>query len=761
MRGAHRLALVLPAEWDGGTARVAVRVLDLPQRTENGMRYLLELEPSAGSGPPLRHGLRIQLHVPDQPWPDPPEAVQAQVRALQGMRADERWQLALRVRVPRGLMNPNGFDQELLHWTRQIQATASPDWRALPPTRLAPARSWRLNVWRERVRSRMADRMQTSEPRAAQLVTALTMGDQSAIASDDWRVFRDTGVAHLVSISGLHITGLAGMAALLMGGLWRGVHRMGLAVPGTRQAWMRWGGLSVALMYAAFAGWGIPAQRTVLMLFAWCVLRQLGLKWPWPVQCMWVMALVLAFDPWAMVQAGFWLSFVAVAVLLYDASPPGAPEMDSIAAQAQAAKTPDGLLPRLMRRLGQAFWQLLRLQITLLLALAPITALWFGQLSLVGVLANLLAVPWVTLVITPLAVLGLAWPALWPWSANLAEPLLAALRYMATWPGASWRVADAPMGWSALAMLGAALFVLTQRRPHRWRWCALAVILITPALMWRAPRPDVGQFEVIALDVGQGSAVLVRTAHHTLLYDAGPAYGPSSSAGERVVLPALQGMGDALDRLVLSHADADHSGGASQILAQTRADLWGSLAASDPWVTQRPDWQACAVGQNWVWDGVRFEVLFPSAHWVAGPRDRNAGSCVMRVSSTPQHGAPQVLLLTGDIGKPQEGALQLDQPRSKLRATLMMASHHGSNHGNSAEFLQAVSPSWVFVQAGHANRFGHPAPAMLARAKASGAQVRVTADCGAMHWQSIQPNEAQCQRDLNRRYWHAQVTPVR
>jgi competence protein ComEC len=423
-----------------------------------------------------------------------------------------------------------------------------------------------------------------------------------------------------------------------------------------------------------------------------------------------------------------------------------------------------------MRAAARAAWALLRLQGLLLVALAPLTMLWFGQVSLVGLLANLVAIPWVTWLITPLCLVGLMWPVAWRWAAAVSEPLLVLLREMAAWPQASLHVAAAPWPLVGLALAGAALFVAV-RGPAGRRLLigrALALAMLLPALLWRSPRPDLGQFELLALDVGQGSAILVRTARHSLLYDAGPRYGAGADAGERVIVPALRALGETLDRVVLSHADMDHVGGATHVLqAQPRADLWGSLSPDDPWPAMRPGWRACAAGQHWDWDGVRFEVLFPSAHWRPGQGARNEGSCVLRIqaSAGEVRKAPPAALLTGDIGQRQEGALLLDhadeapgdgpQTHSRLRATVLLAGHHGSAGSSGAPFLNAVRPDWVWVQAGHGNRFGHPAPAMLARARAVGARVHATADCGAIHWRSGEPRAARCQRELDRRYWHA------
>jgi competence protein ComEC len=310
----------------------------------------------------------------------------------------------------------------------------------------------------------------------------------------------------------------------------------------------------LASAYALFSGWGLPAQRTCLMLATVAALRLAGRRWPWPHTWMLACASVVACDPWALLQAGFWLSFVAVGVLFATDS------------GAHGQPTEEGAAAALGQRL-RAMW---REQWVVTVALAPLTLLLFGQLSLVGLLANAFAIPWVTLVVTPLAMLGVAIPALWAVAAAAIAVFVQVLQWLASWPWATLSLAVAPWWLAASGVLGGVLLVA--RLPGFVR--ALGVPLLLPVLLWQAPLPPVGQFELLAADVGQGNAVLVRTASHALLYDAGPRYSQDSDAGHRVLLPLLQALQVRLNMVLLSHRDTDHVGGAAAVLAmQPQATL--------------------------------------------------------------------------------------------------------------------------------------------------------------------------------------------
>jgi competence protein ComEC len=417
---------------------------------------------------------------------------------------------------------------------------------------------------------------------------------------------------------------------------------------------------------------------------------------------------------------------------------------------------------------------MLREQGTITLALAPLSIALFGQLSVVGLLANLLAVPWVTLVITPLALAGVLIEPVWLLAAAACGGWLAVVQTMAAWPLAVLAFALPPW-WLALpAGLGALVLAL----PLPWALRCMGLPLLLALGVWHPPAPPQGQFELIAADVGQGNAVLVRTRKHVLLYDAGPRYSLDSDAGQRVLVPMLQAGVTRLDRLMLSHRDTDHVGGAASVLAmQPQAEVWSSLEAGHLLLQGRTSTR-CQAGQSWDWDGVRFSVLHPApeAYSAQSAPKPNTLSCVLRVQAgveaeagvqgTQQQGSA---LLAGDIEQAQEAQLLARAAASPsdaaLGADVLLVPHHGSKTSSSAQFLAAVHPQTAVVQAGYRNRYGHPAPVGLKRyadlaqnyAPGTALQWVDTPHCGAFLWQSWQPANSQCARKVLQRYWHHRV----
>jgi len=733
LRAAQQQAQALDPALEGQDIQVTGVVAAMPQPIEAGLRLRLAVESASRGGTPVRLPALIDLGWYHGLHAEEPGTAQWQRQPLP-LRAGERWRMVVRLKAPHGARNPHGFDYELWLWEQGVQATgyvrAGP--RDAPPRRIEA--TWRYPVERARQTVRDAiighlapDATDAAAARRAGVVAALVTGDQRAIDRADWEVFRATGVAHLMSISGLHITLFAWLAAAVARQLWRRSRRLCLALPAPSAALVC--GVLLAALYALFSGWGVPARRTVLMLATVALLRLAGRRWPWPQVWLLACAVVVVPDPWALLQPGFWLSFVAVAVLFASDS---------------------GAYGALSAGVGSRFSSILREQWVLTLALAPLGLLLFGQVSLVGLLANLAAIPWVTLVVTPLAFAGVLWAPLWQAAGWGVQMLALLLEGLAALP---WVLVSAPAAplWAGVAGLAGGV-LLALRWP--WRVRLLGLPLLLPVLLWQAPRPAPGQFELLAADVGQGNAVLVRTAERTLLYDAGPRYSRVSDAGARVLVPLLRALGEPLDVLMLSHRDSDHTGGAAAVRAlYPEALLTGSIAG-DPALQRLGAAQPCLAGQRWQWDGVAFEVLHPlpaDTDEAARPVRDNTLSCVLRVVAADGTAA----LLPGDIEAAQEQALVARA--APLAADVLLLPHHGSKTSSSEPFLDAVRPRTALVQAAYRSRFGHPAPEVLARLDGRGIAVVESARCGAALWSSAQPRQVRCERDDHPRYWAHQL----
>jgi competence protein ComEC len=771
-RASHYAQSALNPALEGRTLQVVGIVANLPQRMEDSARFRFEVESARDSD-----GTRVQL---------PPQLLLGwygnrlngsddKVQALPAdLRPGDRWQLAVRLKAPHGHINPHGFDYELWLWEQGLQATGYVRNGAKDAPLQWLGQTWAHPVERLRQRVRSAIDARVADRAMAGIVAALLVGDQAAIERADWDVFRATGVAHLMAISGLHITGLAWLAALCVGWLWRrsdawsprNPWSLWLPAPIAASACAAW----VALAYAVFTGWGVPAQRTVWMLGVVTLLRVYGLRWPLMQVWLTVCAVVLALDPWALMQAGFWLSFVAVGVLFASGShAPVETVARSDALNGFDATAEQGHQPKRRGRLAASAWasvqRMWREQWLMSVCLAPLTLLLFHQVSVVGLFANLLAVPWVTLVVTPLCMLGLVLPFAWSVAAEALQGLVWVLQVCAGVSWAQWSAPAAPLWAGAVALVGMGTWAM---RVPMWLRC-FGVALMLPVLSWQTPRPAHGTFELVAADMGQGHAVLVRTATHSLLYDTGPRYSGETDAGQRVLVPLLRAWGERLDRIVISHQDSDHSGGAPAVMAmQPQAEVLTSIAAEHP-LRQLGNMQRCERGQSWTWDGVWFEVLHPSAADYERKLKPNALSCVLRVSAAPwqttrsgdaalhtTHALQDKdrtvsALLAGDIEAAQEQDLL--QSSQALQADWLLVPHHGSATSSTPAFLEAVDPSVAIVQAGYRNRFGHPRPDVLRRYNDLGVLVVQTPRCGASTWRSEQPKLVQCERNQRQRYW--------
>ncbi len=733
-RASLLLAETLPAALEGRDVIVTGVVATLPQRSASGLRFRFDVEHAQPAAPAAGGTLQLPSTLA-LGWYSGFHEDAALTPPQTELRAGQRWRFALRLRQPHGNVNPNGFDYELNLFEQGVRATGYV--RDAPaPQLLERAAGHPI----ERLRQRVRDAIEASVPdrRAAGLLAALAVGDQGAIERDDWDLYRNTGIAHLVSISGLHITMFAWLAGALIAALWRRSTRASLRLATPLAA--RWGGLVAATAYALFSGWGVPAQRTVWMLASVTLLQTLGVRWPWPLVLLLAGVVVTALDPWALLQAGFWLSFAAVGLLMASApaavrsSPP--PATPPSAGRWRAAATWAGLTLR----------DAVRTQLVATLGLAPLSLVFFQQVSIVGFVANLIAIPLVTLVITPLALLGVALVPLWAVGAAVVRGLNAALATLAGWPGAVWAAPSAP-AWAQLCALGGAAVLML---PLPWRARLLGAPLLLMLVLPPRDLPAPGAFDVVAVDIGQGTAVLVRTHAHLLVFDAGPQYSRESDAGQRVLVPLLRSRGETrIDRLVLSHRDLDHVGGARALLAALPVDdVLSSLEPGHPLLALAAGRTTrCEAGQAWDWDGVRFELLRPLADDYARMLKSNAMSCVLRVGT-----AERSVLLTGDIERDQEAQL-VASVGERLRSDVLIAPHHGSRTSSTAAFLDAVRPRIAVFQAGYRNRFGHPAPDVLERYRERSIEIVASPSCGAWRWDAAGPQNGVCQRDAVRRYW--------
>ncbi|MBS7807295.1 DNA internalization-related competence protein ComEC/Rec2 [Variovorax sp. PCZ-1] len=735
-RAAAYASQALSASLEGADIRITGVIAAMPQRDESGMRFRLDVESAQllkeGDAVHVRLAPRVQLSwYRSLPRLSEDAAIMpfAELQSGSGeIKAGERWQMVARLKAPHGNLNPHSFDYELWLWEQGIAATgyvrATPREAARGDGPVKIGETWQhpLEAARQKVRDAIFERV--SSPQLAGVVAALAVGDQAAIERADWDIYRATGVAHLMSISGLHITMFAWGAALLIGSLWRRSMRLTTWRPAQHAALI--GGVVLATAYALFAGWGVPAQRTVWMLGAVAILKLSGKQWPWPLVWLLVLALIVALDPWALLSAGFWLSFVAVGILF--ASDAGRDRLHS-------AHAPQSMWQRLQT--------MLREQWVITLALAPLSLLLFNQVSFVGLVANALAIPWVTLVATPLALLGVIAPPAWEVAALCVQAMGVMLSWLAQLPFATVSVASSAGLLPAIAIFGALLLVLKLPLPLRFA----GAVMILPMLLVSPPRPAQGEFALLGADIGQGNAILVQTANHSLLYDTGPRFSRESDAGQRTLVPLLRALGERLDVLMISHRDADHIGGAAAVLKmQPQARLISSIEAEHE-LQQIRTAQRCEAGQRWQWDGVDFEILHPQPADYDLKQKPNAISCVLRISN-----GKQSALLTGDLEATQELRLVSDQ--AKLKADLLLVPHHGSKTSSRPEFLDAVQARIALVQAGYRNRFQHPVPEVMVRYQERGIQVIDSARCGAAHWRSAEPQTIRCERDMHKRYWH-------
>jgi competence protein ComEC len=695
-----RLADELQAQWQGTDITLSGVIAGLPDRDTHGERFDFDVERVATAGANPERDSQIVLHR---------------------VRAGERWQFTVRLKRPHGTSNPDGFDVEAWLLERNIRASGY-----VRPKEASTRLDELVNhpvYWVQRIRDEIRRRIFATlgeDTKHAGLIAALAVGDQNAIPAEGWRVFNRTGTSHLVSISGLHVTLFAVLVMWMVSGIWRRIPALTLRTPAGKAALTA--GLMAAFLYVCLAGFQVPAQRTLYMLAVVAAALWLERR-PRPSSSLLAaLCVVLVLDPWAVLAAGFWLSFGAVAAILFVSS-------------GQVMQT--GKLKA---------W--IQTQWAVTLALVPALILLFHQVSLISPVANAFAIPVVSWGIVPLALLGVIFSPAWHVAAWVGDWVQTILTWLAAQPWAVWHLPTPQLIAIVLALLGIIWLLLPRGIPARYLGVALCLPLILPVI----EHPYPGEAHVDVLDVGQGTAVLIRTSHHALLYDTGPAFG-DTNAGDRIVLPRLFGLGlEKLDGLILTHDDLDHTGGAPSVLRDMNVDWVATSLPPDRPMFEGKKIMRCLRGQHWQWDNVQFEILNPPVTAYSEQRKDNNMGCVLKVTAVAKS-----LLLTADAERPAEEEMLAAEP-DKLKADVLLAGHHGSKTSSIEAFINAVNADKVVFTMGYRNRYGHPHWSVVNRFRDAGAQLYRSDRAGELSFKlsSAEP-KLEGWRHAHRRYWQDPV----
>ncbi|MFZ6744259.1 DNA internalization-related competence protein ComEC/Rec2 [Undibacterium sp. JH2W] len=732
----------LPKKWENQDIVLIGTIDSLPFRFEQGQRFNFAVEQVRADGVGDLSSIAAWPSKVALSWYGADRG--SDMRQVTAVQPGERWQLRVRLKRPHGNANPLGFDYEAWLLEQDLRATGTVRLDKYEPDAVLYNRKLADFVWSvgnviESSRAKLRDRIHAALPNHpyAGVLVALVVGDQREIPQTDWTVFNRVGIGHLISISGLHITMVAGMLAGLVFYCWRHSFFLGLELPLRlpAQKAAALAGALMALVYVALAGFGLPAQRTLIMLSVVAVAIWTGRISSFSAVLSLTLGLVVLADPWAVLSPGFWLSFAAVAIIVFATGGQG------------HIKPPEQRSARMMLGLRSASLT----QYAVTIGMLPLTMFLFGQISIISPLANAIAIPLISFVVTPLALVGSIMPApLSVWLLKIAhvfvDILAQSLNYFSALPFAVWTAAMPSFWLLVLATLG----ILWLLAPKAWPLRGLGLICCLPLLLQTSQRPADDELQVTALDVGQGMALLLETAHHRLLYDTGPGLGADSDSGSRVILPYLHARGiNELDVMMISHNDNDHSGGALSILKHVPVTLSStSLSLDSPIVQAASQHRRCVAGQAWDWDGVHFEVLQPGAASYESTKWKpNARSCVLRVS-TKLHS----MLLAGDIEAIQEDELIHSIPL-KLKADILLAPHHGSGTSSTEPFLKVVHPELAIFQVGYLNRYHHPKPEVFQRYADFGIKRLRTDESGAISIQFGASLKTSQFRQENARYW--------
>lgn len=632
------------------------------------------------------------------------------------------WRLTVKLKRPHGFSNPAGFDYQTWLVQRGISAVgyvySSVDGKNQPQK--LGVTVWQLDKWRLRFKQWLEPSLASFQNK--HLIFALLLADRSGMSSKDWQLFAETGTSHLMVISGLHIGLVAGFV------FWFGRFLAIMTRSNYPERWAAMMAILAALVYAALAGFSLPTQRALVMVLIVMVAIVLQRQLQVGHSLLLALLVCLILDPLAPASASFWLSFIAVAVILLSQV---------------------GRFPQPVR------WkQIIKVQWVVFVGLLPVLGHWLGQISLVAPLCNIIAVPLFGLVVIPALFLAVLLTLLqiplaiylWCWADELLSAFLEGLKAVA----AQFTLASFPMvEVSFLTLLLATLGILMLLMPKGVPLRLMGLLVVMPLLFGRTKIIEQGDVQLTVLDVGQGLSILVETAQHQLVYDLGPVFSPDFSAVSGVLLPTLRARGiDQLERVVISHRDTDHSGDWRLLFDQLPVEQWDT--GDMDFLPGQLQAHYCQQGQNWQWDGVLFEYLYPLDRTHLADDKSNNDSCVLRITAGDQQ-----FLLTGDI----ERSVELELVRrygGTLDSDVLIAPHHGSLTSSSWSFVRAVRPQHVVYTVGYRNRFGHPKPAVMERYQRQKSQGHRTDQQGAIVFRvkkgMLQP--VIHFRDQRKRYWH-------
>lgn len=743
----QRLAQALPTADENRVSRIEFEVIGLPHYRVGSVSFMARVRHSKPAGVPQT--ILVSWSAPT--WSGP--YTKPIPHRFPVISPGQVWRSNMLVKTPHGYSNAHGFDYEQYSFSNDVRALANV--RGQP--QLLFVRPWWQRSWQVMAQSLRHELRAAMQPyvqslRYGGVLLALSMGDQQSIEDPDWQVFNRTGLTHLVSISGSHVTLMAVLVATVLSWCWRRMRYRNIrfAEYWPAQDVAACAALLVAALYCTVAGWGVPAQRTFLMLAVAVLTRLANVSWQ-PSQVLALAAvLVVWLDPWAVVASGFWLSFGAVAILLV-----------CYHWQGHAIQPYRG-----WRAVFNVVRQASAWQVIISVALFPALAWQFNEISLLSPFSNAYAIPLIGMVITPLSLLlMLIAPVEWlapfsQWVAWLAHWLLNAMMRPTQWlselPLASVPVAAAPWWTYGVALFGMGYALLPKGLPGRhWGWLGLL-----PCLLWGREQIAEGEWRAYVLDVGQGSAIVVQTQQHVLLFDTGMRSSYHSDMGSRVILPFLRTQGiTALDWLVLSHDDLDHTGGAFSVLQNLPVQMVYSSFSTHAYLgreaalMQQPvplsattSLQRCKQGLAWQVDSVQFTFVWPTESALKR-KDSNARSCVLSVRSA--HG--KSILLTGDIGVAQEASLITYgvEPHDAV-----VVGHHGSRTSSSLHWVQQMQATWAIAQVGWWNRFGHPHAEVQRRWQRLKTVFIRTDYAGAVQIQTQgDAMQVHCQRQAQARYW--------